>query len=186
MTNGTTNSPKVPQGITHLARLVLTSFVLTFIVSRVVVFLIMSGRIPDLFLHVGGTHVHHLNFGIFLLAGNGAYLLLWRPVGRKSEIAAVIYGIGMGLTFDEFGMWLHLGGGYWQRASLDAVTVAAGAFGLIAFAPSLKRFRPHNWLTGIIVAIAVAIFFWMLAESFKYAGRVVGPKVRGMESTSPP
>jgi hypothetical protein len=27
----------------------------------------------------------------------------------------------MALTFDEFGMWLHLGGSYWQRASFDAV-----------------------------------------------------------------
>jgi hypothetical protein len=43
--------------------------------ARVVVFLIMSRRIPDLYLHLGGNHVHHLNYGIFLLSGIDAYLL---------------------------------------------------------------------------------------------------------------
>ena len=64
------------------------------------VFLIVSRRIPDVYPHLGGTHVHHLNYGI----------------GR----AATLYGVGLALTFDEFGLWLHLGGGYWQRASFAA------------------------------------------------------------------
>jgi hypothetical protein len=40
------------------------SFVVTFVCARIVVFLIMTRDIPDLYIHVGGTHVHHLNFGI--------------------------------------------------------------------------------------------------------------------------
>jgi hypothetical protein len=55
-----------------LARIILFSFLLTFILARIVVFLIMSRRLPDLYLYVGGTHIHHLNYGIFLLAGVGA------------------------------------------------------------------------------------------------------------------
>ena len=31
---------------------------------------------PDLYLFLGQTHIHHLNYGIFLLSGVGAYLLL--------------------------------------------------------------------------------------------------------------
>jgi cytochrome bd-type quinol oxidase subunit 2 len=89
----------------HLARVVLIAFLLTFIAARVVVFLIMSRRIPDLYLRLGGTHVHHLNHGIFLLAAVGAYLLFFRPEGRRQSIAALVYGIGLALTFDEFGMW---------------------------------------------------------------------------------
>jgi hypothetical protein len=42
----------------------------------------------------------------------------------------------MGLTFDEFWMWMRLGGSDWQRASLDAVGVLAALFGLMAYAPS--------------------------------------------------
>lgn len=170
----------------HLARLVLVTFILTFIVTRVLVFLIMSRRMPDFYLHLGGTHVHHLNYGIFLLAGVGAYLLFCRPIERNLEIAAIIYGSGMALTFDEFGMWLHLGGTYWQRASLDAITVLSAVFGLIAFAPSFKRFHIQHWAGAIVVAVSVSIFFFMLFESFKYVGKIVGPKLQGIETSSPP
>ena len=73
----------------RLARRALFGFVLTFILSRVLVFLIMSHRIPNLFLFLQGTHVHHLNYGIFLLAGVGAYALFARPNGRAAEAAAL-------------------------------------------------------------------------------------------------
>ena len=56
-----------------VARIILVAFVMTFMAARVLVFLIVSRRMPDLFLHVGGTHIHHLNYGIFLLGGVGAY-----------------------------------------------------------------------------------------------------------------
>src|SRR5271170_4634106 len=107
-------------GATALARKALLAFVLTFIASRTVVLLIMSDRIPNLYFFLKGTHVHHLNYGIFLLAGVGAYLLFRAPQGKAANRAAFVYGIAMGLTFDEFGMWLHLGGSYWQRTSVDA------------------------------------------------------------------
>lgn len=180
-----TKNSTAPQISPHLARLVLVTFILTFIVTRVLVFLIMSRRIPDLYLHLGGTHVHHLNYGIFLLAGVGAYQLFWHPSGRNLEIAAIIYGSGMALTFDEFGMWLHLGGLYWQRASLDAITVLSAVFGLIAFAPSFKRFHFQHWISAGIIAVAVGIFFFMLLESFKYVGRIVIPVFQEIEITSP-
>jgi hypothetical protein len=58
----------VPMGEVRpvVARIILVAFVITFMAARVLVFLIVSRRISDLFLHVGGTHVHHLNYGIFL------------------------------------------------------------------------------------------------------------------------
>ena len=40
-----------------------------------------------------------------------------------------MYGVGLALTFDEFGLWFHLGGSYWQRASFDAVVVIGGPAG---------------------------------------------------------
>jgi hypothetical protein len=103
---------------THLARCVLVAFLFAFISARIIVFLIMTGIIPDLYLHIFGTHVHHLNYGIFLLSGVGGYLVFGRPTGIGINIAAALYGIGMGLTFDEFGMWLHLGSGQAGTQSL--------------------------------------------------------------------
>ena len=63
----------------HLARLSLVAFLLTFMFARTLVFLIMSRAIPDLYLHVKGTHMHHLNYGIILLSAIGGYLVFRRP-----------------------------------------------------------------------------------------------------------
>lgn len=170
----------------RLARRILVGFVITFLAARTVVLLIMTDRLPDLYLHVGGTHVHHLNYGIFLLSAVGAYLLLWRPAGRGLLAASTLYGIGLALTFDEFGMWLHLGGSYWTRASFDAVVIIAGLLGLIAFAPVLRKFRPGHWAVGLAIAIAAAIFVLLLADLYQHAGRIIGPELRRIESSSPP
>ena len=85
-------------------------FLFTFIAARLLVFLIVARRIPDIYLHLGGTHVHHLNYGIFLLTGVGAYLLLGTPGPRAKLWSARLYGVGLALTFDEFGLWVHLEG----------------------------------------------------------------------------
>jgi len=55
----------------RLAREALFSFILTFVAARAVVFLIMSHEIPNMYFFLHGTHVHHLNYGIFLLAAVG-------------------------------------------------------------------------------------------------------------------
>jgi len=168
-----------------LARTILVAFVLTFIAARVTVFMIVSRRIPDIYLHLGGTHVHHLNYGIFLLSGVGAYLLLARPSRNAMVAAASVYGVGLGLTFDEFGLWLHLGGSYWQRASFDAVTVIGGMLGLLTFAPRLSQFRPRHWFIGVGVAASAVVFGVMLVESFQYADRLL-LRVQIIEGSRPP
>src|ERR1700747_299608 len=122
-----------PRPTRHLGRLTFVAFLLTFVASRTLVILIMTRRLPDLFLHMGGTHVHHLNYGIFLLSAVAGVLLFARLNNHQRDVCAVAYGFGMALTFDEFGMWLHLGGSYWQRASFDAVLVFLTVFGLLAF-----------------------------------------------------
>src|SRR5947209_2214601 len=168
----------LPSDTRPLARVVLLSFVLTFIAARVVSLLTMTHHMPDVYLHVRGTHVHHLNYGIFLLAGVGAYLLF--TDGPASHAAAALYGIGLGLTFDEFGMWLHLGGDYWQRASFDAVIVLAALLGLASFGPPLARWRPRQVATAFLTMGAAAAFYLLLAGSFRLAAQVE-PRVRRWE-----
>lgn len=172
------------RSIPQTARLVLASFLLTFTSARILVFLIMSRRLPDLYVYVSGTHLHHLNFGIFLLSIVGAFLLFRHPEGREITVTTVLYGIGLGLTFDEFGMWLHLGGPYWQRASFDAVVTIAVLFGLVSYAPSLARFRPRHWATTAVVAVLVILFAVLLVDSFQYARHVFGPRLLLIESNA--
>jgi hypothetical protein len=184
----TTSTPAPPSGlpIRRLARITFTTCLLTFIAARVLVILIMTRRIPDLFLHLGGTHIHHLNYGIFLLAAVGGLLVFTaRPSDRMRQWCALFYGFGMALTFDEFGMWLHLGGSYWQRASFDAIIVLLSLFGVIAFAPSLARMRTHHWATAVITGLAVVVFYVMLFQSIKYVGKRVGPRFIDIEEAGP-
>jgi len=169
-----------------LARLALFSFVLTFLLARVVVFLIMSRRMPNLYFFLQGTHVHHLNYGIFLLAAVGAYSVFCRPSGRSAEGTALAYGIAMGLTFDEFGMWLHLGGSYWQRASVDAVIVIAAVLALLAFAHSIKRLESrHFWAFAVVLAALVGFGIAVFVAG-SHIGHLVGPTLRQLEESSSP
>jgi hypothetical protein len=168
------------------ARLALFGFIITFIVARTVVLLIMSHRMPNLYFFLRGTHVHHLNYGIFLLAGVSAYLLFAMPSGRNLRFAALGYGIAMALTFDEFGMWLHLGGSYWQRASVDAIVVVAALLSLIGFASALRTFESRHVKAAIALLIALSAFAVVLYDASLRIGRVEGPRLEALELSSSP
>ena len=172
-----------PWSVNRLARRVLVAFVFTFIIARSLVILMRMGLLPDYYLQVGETHFHHLNYGIFLLSGVGAYLLFARPEGRGLAAASILYGIGLGLTFDEFGMWLHLDDVYWQRASFDAVVVIAAMLGLVVVAPTIRRFRPHHWLTTLALAAALTAFGLLLLRPIRSARHRLAPLLHETKPT---
>jgi uncharacterized membrane protein len=174
-----------PSPTRHLARLTFTAFLLTFIASRTLVILIMTRKMPDLFFHMGGTHVHHLNYGIFLLSTLSGVLLFAPLNNAQRSFCALIYGVGMALTFDEFGMWLHLGGSYWQRASFDAVVVVLCVLGLLAFAPRWERLRSHHFVMGAVMLLAVAGFGLLLMKSLSHANEKLQPRLLEMEQNGP-
>jgi hypothetical protein len=75
----------------------------------------------------GGTHIHHLVWGILLLMVFGYVGIAIDPGSPLRQITAVFFGIGMGLSLDEFALWLNLEDVYWTpkgRESIDAVVVA--------------------------------------------------------------
>ena len=183
MSNG---RPTVHVTVPKLARFALFSFVLTFMIARTCVFLIMSHRMPNFYFFMNGTHVHHLNYGIFLLAAVAGYSVFRRPVGRPSEVTALAYGMAMALTFDEFGMWLHLGGSYWQRASIDAVIVVAALLGLCAYLKSIERFESRHRWAGAILLLAIAGFAWVLVTTGDRVGERYGPRLHELEEASSP
>lgn len=84
-------------------------------------------------VEVGGTHIHHLVWGIVALLVFGYIGLALAPPAPWREIVAVLFGFGAGLTLDEFALWLNLRDVYWSeegRRSIDAV-IFAGALGLV-------------------------------------------------------
>jgi hypothetical protein len=183
---GTHASASLRPSAHELARRALFAFVLTFILARTVVLLIMARSIPNLYLFLRATHVHHLNYGIFLLAGVGAYLLFRAPQGAAARRAAFVYGIAMALTFDEFGMWLHLGGSYWQRASVDATVVVAAVLAFIGYARSIRTFEARHLRAFIALAVAVMLFGVVLYQASIRIGHLEGPRLRELELASSP
>jgi hypothetical protein len=176
----------LPTETAHLGRRALFGFILTFIAARTVVLLIMSQQMPNLYFFLHGTHVHHLNYGIFLLAGVAAFLLFRVRTPRDLRIAALAYGAAMALTFDEFGMWLHLGGSYWQRASVDAIIIITALLGLIAFASAIRSFESRHVKASIAILIALIAFGVVLYDASVQIGRLAGPRLEALELASSP
>ncbi len=108
----------------------------------------------------GGLHIHHLVWGIWLALGSGFLSIALRPAGFWAEALAVLFGIGAGLTLDEFALWLRLDDVYWSkegRASLDAVIVAGLLGGLVLVGLSPLNSSAHGWEAVLALAIDVAL-----------------------------
>jgi hypothetical protein len=118
----------------------------------------------------GGLHVHHLVFGIVLLLATGFALAL-QPPSPWLEILAAGFGIGAGLTLDEYALWLHLEDVYWAeegRRSVDAVVVAAVLGGLL-----LMGFLPFSTDDGALPIILSMLVVLAIATVAVLKGKIV-------------
>jgi hypothetical protein len=86
----------------------------------------------------GGVHVHHLVFGIVAMMVAGALSFAIPEASQPwYSIYAVVFGIGMGLTIDEYALWLRLDDVYWARegrSSIDAALIAVVFLALVLLA----------------------------------------------------
>jgi hypothetical protein len=103
------------------------AILVTFLVARIVTRLIRSGSGTGAGLgnvSISGHHIHHQVFGILIIIGTGIALVSATPRGVALDAAAAVFGVGVGLTVDEFALWLHLEDVYWAdqgRKSVDAI-----------------------------------------------------------------
>ena len=117
--------------------LVLFGLVGSFVVIRVSTRLQRSPRVPwwpGSIVSDGGLHVHHMVFGIATMMAAGVLSFALNDVGFWYEASALLFGIGMGLTIDEFALWLYVSDVYWAkegRRSIDATLIAVAAMGLL-------------------------------------------------------
>ena len=116
---------------------IMFAFILTFIGSRLV-----SIFFPEFYLlEADGRRVHHFTYGIFILATSG-YLALVFNGPKATFLIALLHGFGLGLAFDELGMWLKLREDDIARWSYDGFNIIIGLFLLIlAFKPGIKRLK---------------------------------------------
>jgi hypothetical protein len=107
------------------------AFLLTFGMVRAITISIRGGIGPFHNVSAGGTHIHHLVWGIAILIVVGYVWLLEVGVGSSwvGSLTAILFGVGAALTLDEFALWLNLQDVYWERqgrVSVDVVLIFAG------------------------------------------------------------
>jgi hypothetical protein len=105
---------------------------------------------------VGGTHVHHLVWGILAMMIFGYAGIVWQPDSPWREIVAVFFAIGMGLTLDEFALWLELKDVYWQkdgRKSVDAMVIAGCLAGMALVGFSIWVKLADDVATGVFALV---------------------------------
>jgi len=107
------------------------SFLITFAGSRIIGYLITYGYVPEIYLQPSqGVHIHHYTYGFFILAAAGYLALVFSGPRAKYGIALLL-GFGLGLAFDEFGMWLKLRDDEITRWSYDGFNMVIGVFFLL-------------------------------------------------------
>ena len=126
----------------------------------------------------GGLHIHHLVFGIVLMMLAGFLAFAIQPSSPWIEILAGLFGIGVGLTLDEFALWLYLEDVYWSeegRRSIDAVIVALilGGALVMGFVPVSEEDTGSIWTILLSIASTLLICF-IAAFKGKLWSAVVG------------
>jgi hypothetical protein len=158
--------------------LVLVGFILSFAFIRMSTRLMRSPRVPwwpGSIVSDSGVHLHHLVFGIvtMMIAGAAGFLALGNS--PWTEICAFAFGIGAGLTIDEFALWVYLDDVYWAeegRSSIDATVIAAAGMMLV-----LLGFTPFTIESGsagaVVGSIASAAFLFLLVATCFAKGRIL-------------
>jgi hypothetical protein len=148
--------------------LVLAGFILSFAFIRMSTRLMRSPKVPwwpGSIVSDSGVHLHHLVFGIVTMMVSGSLGFLAFGESPWTELCAFAFGIGAGLTIDEFALWVYLDDVYWAeegRSSIDATVIAAAGMGLIllGFSPFTIESGSFGAVAGSILS-ALAVFLWV-------------------------
>ena len=140
--------------------LVLVGFLGSFAFIRLSARLGRSPRVPwwpGSVVTDGGVHLHHLVWGICLMLAGGASGFALFDSSPWLEVCACLFGIGAGLTIDEFALWVYLDDVYWAkegRSSIDAAVIAAGGILLV-----LLGARPFEVASGSATEVIAGVIF---------------------------
>jgi len=110
-----TNNFKATTDKLQLQFIILISFIIAFFVARTFIVLLDVPLNPTFQLSLKGYRIHHFFYGISLLI-IGGWLGHTNYGNRIMHISAVLYGGGLGLVVDEFGLLLTFGD-YWSSQS---------------------------------------------------------------------
>ncbi|MEX2107665.1 MAG: hypothetical protein WD827_02110 [Solirubrobacterales bacterium] len=152
--------------------LVLAGFILSFAFIRMSTRLMRSPKVPwwpGSVVSESGVHLHHLVFGIVTMMIAGAVGFTVLGDSPYAEICAFFFGVGAGLTIDEFALWIYLEDVYWAeegRLSIDATVIAAAMMGLILLGFSPFTFETNSVAQTIASLISATVVLTLVAICF--------------------
>jgi hypothetical protein len=158
--------------------LVLVGFLGSFAFIRMSTRIIRSESVswwPGNIESESGLHLHHLVFGIvtMMVAGTLGFVADGRT--PFTEVCALFFGVGMGLTIDEFALWVHLEDVYWAkegRSSIDATVIAGSLMLLFVLGISPVAIESGSAEAVISSIVGVLILIAAVAICF-FKGRVL-------------
>lgn len=123
----------VTQGPRWHARWALAAFVVTALVTRVITTTLhVRGAGTEGGLMIDGLHIHHMVFGLIILAVLSFMMLLHTgqdgPWGNRAWVP-ILFGVGWALVLDESALIISLADVYWDPLG-DLSYWVMGAFAL--------------------------------------------------------
>jgi hypothetical protein len=109
----------------------LSGFVGAFALMRLSTWGQRGGWWPINPVKVRGRHIHHFVPGILIAFGAGGVGLATTS-DRLEEALSVVFGAGVGLTFDEAALLLDLRDVYWTREGVVSLQVSFGLTAVLA------------------------------------------------------
>ena len=178
---------QVPGKETHF--LILLAFVFSFAFIRTSTHMIRAqiSWWPGNVETKGGLHIHHMFWGILLLMVMGYVGIATAIPDPWFELVAIGFGIGMGLTMDEFALWLTLKDVYWAKQGKQSIHAVMITVVLLFIALLGLRFwidvwdaflvltgaqRNNEWLVIPIQLAGVALAYVCFRRGRKMAGIV--------------
>jgi hypothetical protein len=167
--------------------LVLVGFILSFAFIRMSTRLMRSPKVPwwpGSVVSESGVHLHHLVFGIVTMMIAGTLGFAAHGESPWAEICGFLFGVGAGLTIDEFALWVYLDDVYWAeegRSSIDATVIAAAAMGLVVMGvnPLDTGTDSEGWaaliVSGLLLVLVVSICFFKARKLHGIIGFFVFP-----------
>jgi hypothetical protein len=158
--------------------LVLVGFLLSFGFIRLSTRLMRSPRVPwwpGSIVSDGGVHLHHLVFGITLMMLSATLGFALFNASPWFEICAAAFGVGVGLTIDEFALFVYLDDVYWARegrASIDATVIAAALMGVVLIGANPFDINSATTLDLIASVVALLLLLALVSICF-FKGRIL-------------
>ena len=123
---------------TWVANYILPVFLLSFITTRIILYLRDAKAIARPQFWAGSYHIHHYWYGIIMILIATGIVLIFEGE-NVLKLSCIIFGVGLGVFADEIGLLLTDGKDYWVKVTYYIVVIMVAV--LILFISLIRTLR---------------------------------------------